>query len=118
MKFELIFAPLEKCKCLSDTSIKMELFVLEKDYCAPDTWIRIEDIDNHFFKRLKSLFIKANFLRTHFVRTIHVPKKFNIALVIPTIKGECATHRNCSQFSHTSLQRNIGSCRSGEFRDD
>ena len=39
------------------------------------------------------------------------------AIVIPTIRGECVTHRNCSQLFHTCLQHNIGSCRYGEFRD-
>ena len=39
------------------------------------------------------------------------------AIVIPTIRGECTTHRNCSQLFHSCLQRNISSCRDDEFRD-
>ena len=50
-------------------------------------------------------------------RTKHVRNEINVASVIPTIRGEDATHRNCSQFFHTCLQRNIGSARNSEFRD-
>ena len=54
-------------------------------------------------KRVKSLFVHVKFLRTHYIRTVHVTKKFNNDFVIPTIRGECATHRNCSQLFHTCL---------------
>ena len=67
-------------------------------------------------ERLKSLFVKAKFTRTFCIWAIHVPNENNSAIIIPTIKGECATHCNCSQLFHTCLQRNICSCRDGEFR--
>ena len=68
-------------------------------------------------ERLKS-FLCMQSLPEHFVFwTICVANEKNSAFVIPTIMGECATHRNCSQFFHTCLQRIIGSCRDGEFRD-
>ena len=68
-------------------------------------------------KRMKSLFVHANYARQHYVRTLHVPNKFNNAIVIPTLMGEYATHRNCSQYFQKRLQCNIGSCRGGEIRD-
>ena len=68
-------------------------------------------------KRLKSPYVKANFTRTPCIWTTHVPYDDNSAIVIPTIRGEIVTHRNCSQFFHFCLQRNIGSCRDREFRD-
>ena len=68
-------------------------------------------------ERLKSVFVKANFTRTLCIGTRHVPIENNGAIVLPTIRGECATHRNCSQLFHTCLQRNIG-CRDGKFCDD
>ena len=68
-------------------------------------------------ERLKSLFVQAKFTGTFCIWTIHVPNENNSAVVVPTIRGECAAHRNCSQWFHTCLQRNIGSCRDGEFRD-
>ena len=59
----------------------------------------------------------ANFTRTLWIWTIHVPNENNSAIVLPTIRGECATHRNCFQLFHTCLQRIIGYCRDGEIRD-
>ena len=56
-------------------------------------------------------------IRAHCIRTIHVPKKINIATVLATFRGEGATYCNCSQIFHTRLQRNNGSCRGGEFCD-
>ena len=67
--------------------------------------------------RLKSLFVHANFPKTHFVRTTNISNKFIKAIVVPSIEGLCARHRNCSQLFHTYLQRNIGSCRGGELGD-
>ena len=67
-------------------------------------------------ERLKSLSVQAKFTRTLCIWTIHVPNENKSVIVIPTIKGEWATHRNCSQIIHTCLQRNICSCRDGEFR--
>ena len=68
-------------------------------------------------RRLKSLFVQAKFTQTPCIWTIHVPNENNSAIVKPTIRGECTTHCNCSQIFHTCLQRNIGSCRDGEFHD-
>ena len=48
-------------------------------------------------QRLKSLFVQATFTQTLCFWTIHVSNENNSATVIPTIKGECATHRNCSK---------------------
>ena len=66
---------------------------------------------------LKCPVVHAKFTRTLCIWTIHVPNDINSAIVIPTINGECTTHCNCSQLFHTCLQRNICSCRDGEFRD-
>ena len=41
--------------------------------------------------------------------------KLDIAIVIPTITGECATHRDCSHFFYTCLRLYVGSSRFGEF---
>ena len=68
-------------------------------------------------ERLKNLFVQANFTRTLSFWTNHVPNEINSAIAITKIKGECATHRNCSQLVHICLQRFVGSCRYGEFRD-
>ena len=68
-------------------------------------------------ERLKSLFVQAKFTRTLCIWTIHVHIENNTDIVIPTIRGAGATRRYCSHLSHTCLQRNIGSCREGEFRD-
>ena len=68
-------------------------------------------------KRLKSLFVQAKFTQTLCIWTRHVPNENNSAIVIPTIRGECTTHCNCSRLFHTCLQRNICSCRDGEFHD-
>ena len=72
---------------------------------------------NFFFKRLKSLSVRANDNGSHFVRTIHVPNKFNNAIVIPKSRRECATPRRCSHYFHTCLLSKDGSCRGGDFRD-
>ena len=68
-------------------------------------------------ERLKRLFVPAKFTRTLCIWTIDVPNENNGAIVIPTIRGECATNSNCSQSFYTCLQRKIGSCRDGEFCD-
>ena len=68
-------------------------------------------------ERLKKLFVQAMFTRTLCIWTKAVLNENITAVVIPTIRSECATHRNCSQFLHTCLQRNIGSGRDGEIRD-
>ena len=48
-------------------------------------------------ERLKSLFPQTKFTRTHCVSTAHVPNENISAIVIPTIRGECTKHCNCSQ---------------------
>ena len=58
-------------------------------------------------KRLKSLLVEAKFTQTLCIWTIHVPNENNSAIDIPTIRSECTTHCNCSQFFHTCLQRKI-----------
>ena len=68
-------------------------------------------------KILKSLFVQAKFTQTLCISTKHVPNENNSATVIPTTRRERITHCNCSQLIHTCLQRNIGSCRDGEFHD-
>ena len=68
-------------------------------------------------ERSKSLFVPAKFTRTLCIRTTHAPNEVISAIVLPTIRGECAAHRNCSQLFQTCLQRDIGSCRDGEFCD-
>ena len=70
-----------------------------------------------FVEKHNSLFLHAKYIRAHCIRTIHVPKKFNNTNVIPRNRSECATHRSFCQFFHTCLQRNIGTCRSGKFRN-
>ena len=47
-------------------------------------------------ERLKSLFVQAKFTRTRRIGTIHNPYENNSAIVIPTIRGGCPAHRNCS----------------------
>ena len=68
-------------------------------------------------RRLKSLFLQGKFTQTLCIWRIHVPNENNSAIVKPTIRGECATHCNCSHLFHTCLQRKIASCREGEFHD-
>ena len=68
-------------------------------------------------KRLKSLFVQAEFTQTLCIWTIHVANENNFVTVIPTIRVECTKHCNFSQLFHTCLHRNIGSCRDGEFHD-
>ena len=68
-------------------------------------------------RKLKSLFEQAKFTQTLCIWTIQVPNENNSAIVIPTTRGVCTTHCNCSQLVHTRLQRNIGSCRGGEFHN-
>ena len=95
---ELVFGSVQKYKSLVQTSKKKRFCLLCKENIAHlrhvralRTWIIASA------KRLKSPFVHAKYTRTHFVRTRHAPNKLNYALVVPTIRGECATHRNCSQ---------------------
>ena len=55
--------------------------------------------------RFKSLFVQAKFTRTLCIWTIRVSNERNSAIVIPIIRGECATHRNCSQKCHSCKQQ-------------
>ena len=58
-------------------------------------------------ERFKSLFVQANFTRTLCIWTIHVSNENNSSIFIPKIKGERATHCNCSQKCHTCKQQKI-----------
>ena len=58
-------------------------------------------------QRLKSIFVQAKFTGTHCIWTIHDSNAYNSAVVIPTIRAECATNCNCSQKCHTCKQREI-----------
>ena len=62
-------------------------------------------------ERLKSLFAQAKFTQTVCIWTTHVPFENNSAIVIPTIRGDCATHCNCSRKCQTCRQKEIDSCR-------
>ena len=93
------------------------LFDLQKKYCALGTQAHIADIDNRFCQEIEKFFVQEKFTRTLCISTTHVPNKSNSAMVISTMRGECTTHCNCSQLFQTCLQRNIGSCRDGEFQD-
>ena len=62
-------------------------------------------------ERLKIFSVQTKFTRTICIWTIHVPNENNSAIVIPTIGGECATHRKGSQNCHTCKQQKIDSCR-------
>ena len=108
---ELIFESLLEHKSLGQKSTKTNLFVLQKDYRAPELSTIIEDIDSHFCQENEKSFVQTMCTQTDCVRTIHVPKKFNIAVFILTIRGECAAHRNCSQSFQSCLLRNNGYCR-------
>ena len=56
-------------------------------------------------ERLKNLFVQAKFTQTLCIWTIHVPNENNSAIVIPTTRGECTTHCNCSHKRHTCKQK-------------
>ena len=103
---------------LDQATRKRSLFDLLKEYRAPDTQKCIAGIDNCFWREIGRFFVNAKFTRTLCIWTINVPNENNSAIVIPTIRGECATHRNCSQLFHTCLQRKICYCKDGEFGDD
>ena len=64
--------------------------------------------------KLKNLFVRAKFPRTHFVQTVHGPKEGIKAFDVPTIRVEFLTHHNCSRLNHTCLHCNKGSCRIDE----
>ena len=62
-------------------------------------------------ERLKSRFVQAKFTRILGIGTIYVSNENNSAIVTTTIRGECGTHRNCSQKCYTCKQQKIDSCR-------
>ena len=96
----------------------MKVFVVQKKICELDTWICIECTDIHLLRAIakKKPLGEVTDNTLPFVRTIHVPKKPNNAIVITTIRFEGASHRFCSQLFHPCLQRKIGSCRDGDLR--
>ena len=95
----------------------MNLFDLQKEYCAPDTQTHIVDIENRFCQEIEKSFLHAKFTQALCIWIIHVPNENNSAFVTSTIRDECTTHCNCSQLFHTCLQRNIASCTDDEFDD-
>ena len=90
---------------------KRKSFDLQKEYCAPGTQTRIADLDNRSCREVEKSFCAGKVYRTLCIWTIHVPNENNSAIVIPTIRGECATHRSFSQKRHTCEQQIIDSCR-------
>ena len=96
---------------------KKNWFVLQKEYCAPDTWNRIEDIDSRFWWENGKCFCGGKYIRTHCGRRIHVPNRINFAIVVPRNSGKCTTHRISPQLFLTCLQHDTGSWGSGEIRD-
>ena len=53
---ELIFAFLENSKSLGQISRKTNLFVVQREYCALDTWTCLEDTDNRFSEKNEKSF--------------------------------------------------------------
>ena len=98
--YEVFFGSLQKLNSLGHNSRRTILFVLENVYCAPDTWTSIEDIDSYFSlqPRDRKFFFEVEYARRHCCRPIHVPSKFNIAIVITKTRSECGIHRNCFKF--------------------
>ena len=97
LQLEVKLESFQKYKAFGQDSIKTNLFVLEREYCAHDTWICNEDIDSHFAGRLKNLCADTMCTGTHSIRTTQDPNMFNNANMLPTVRGERATHPNCSQ---------------------
>ena len=93
------------------------MFDLQKDYCAPGTQTHIADFDKRFCQEIVKSFCAGKVYPNILYLDKTRPNENNSAFVIRTIKGECTTLCNCSQLIHTCLQRNIGSCRDGEFHD-
>ena len=95
----------------------MNLFVLQREYCALDTWTRIEDLDCRFCREYEKSLTAHKVTRTHCIRTIHVLNSFIFAIVIPSIRDECVKHRHCSHKFHSCLLRKNCFCGVGEFHD-
>ena len=103
-EIERIFVSLQKYKYRGHTSSKTILFVLQREYCAPDTWTCFEDIDNHFYQAIeKSLYARKVSQNLFRLNKAHSQRGKN-AFVIPTNKGRCATHLKCSQLFRPCLQ--------------
>ena len=95
---ELISASLQKGKFLGHTSRKKKLFLLFKGNIAHlACGLALMTPIFTRFNRKKSSFVHAKYTRTQCVGTIHVPNKFVRAFLIPTIRGDCATRRYCSE---------------------
>ena len=89
-------APLQKYGSIGHASRKTKLFIVPREHCASDTWISNEDSDNHFFHDIENFFVFAKYIHTLCIRTRHADNNFDTTFVLPTSRGECATHRNCS----------------------
>ena len=113
----MILDSLQKCEPLGQTTRKRLSLIFKRNTARLADRRALRTLIIASAKRLKSLFVQAKFTRKLCIYTIHIPNENNSAIVIPTIRGECAKHRNCSQIIHSCLQRNIGFCRGGEFRD-
>ena len=92
-------------------------FDLLKEYCAPDTQTHLAVIDNRFCQVIEKFFVQAKSTSTLCIWTMHVSHENNSAIVLPSIRGDCTTHCDCSQLFHTFLQFIIGSFGDGEFHD-
>ena len=114
---KLILDYLQKCKPHGQTTRKRNMFPLQKKIAGLAHRRSLRTFKIAFVERFQSLFVQGKFNRTLCIQTKHVPNEINRAIVILTIRGNFATHRNCSQQIHTCLNYNIGSCRDVEFPD-
>ena len=114
---EMILDSFQKCKPREQTTKKGICLIFKRNIAHLAHRRALRTLIVATAERLKSLFVQAKFTRTLCLWIIHVPNESNSAIVIITIRGEYTTHRNCSQLFHNCLQRNIGFCRNGEFRD-
>ena len=109
---ERIILSRQKYKFFGQTS-RFCLFY-QSESCASDTKSCIEDIDSRFCRENDKSFRACKvYPNTRCIGTKHVPNELKIAIVLSTIKGECTTHRICSQLFQTSLQRDYVFCRGG-----
>ena len=113
----MILGSLQKCEPLDQATKKGICLIFQRNIAHLAHRLTLRTLIIASTKRLKSLFVQATFTQTLCIWTIHVPNENNSTIVIPTIRGECTAHCNCSQFIHTGLQLNIGSCRDGDFHD-
>ena len=108
---------LQKCKPLDQVTRKRKLFDPQGNTAHLAHRRALQALIIASAERLKNLFVQEKCTRTLCFWTIHVTNENNSAIVIPTISGECAAHRNCSQLFHTCPQRQISFCRDVEIRD-